>query len=120
MKSKLISYREQQKYYYDKNAKVCDEIQPGDTVRIHTPNGWKPAECVGTATYPRSLVKSEMCVGIASYPRLSVREKSVGTANYPRLSVKEKCGGTPSYPRSYIVKAGDRGRQYRRNTEHLL
>lgn len=52
VKSKLVVvYHETQKHYYDKGGKVHDEIQPGDAVHIHTPDGWKPTECVGTATY---------------------------------------------------------------------
>ena len=72
--SKLMDYREKQKFYYDRNAKVKEDLKPGDTVRIQTPNGWKPAEYVR---------------------------------------------GT-EYPRSHVVKAGDSGREYRRNTDMLM
>ena len=72
--SALMGYREKQKYYYDKNTKVKEDIQPGDTVRIHTPTGWKPAEYVESTEHPRS----------------------------------------------HIVKAGNTGREYRRNTDMLM
>lgn len=72
--SKLLDYREKQKFYYDQHAKVKDDLQPGDAVRINSPSGWKPAEYVR---------KSE-------------------------------------HPRSHIVKAGETGREYRRNTDKIL
>ena len=47
--SRLMEYRQKQKYYYDQGAKEQDQCQPGDTVRIHSPEGWKPAEFVKDA-----------------------------------------------------------------------
>ena len=73
--SKLKEHKLQQKYYYDQKTKPQDNIQTGYAVRIHTPEGWKPAEYVKPAS---------------------------------------------TYPRSYIVKAGNSGREYRRNREMLM
>lgn len=72
--SKLLNHRQTQKFYYDQNSKVKEELDPNKAVRIYTPNGWQPAEFVR---------------------------------------------GT-NYPRSYIVKAGQGGREYRRNTDMLM
>ena len=44
--SRLMEYRQKQKYYYDQGAIEQDQCQPGDTVSIHSPEGWKPAEFV--------------------------------------------------------------------------
>lgn len=74
VQSRLTEFREKQKFYYDKNAKVRQDIKPDDAVRIYTPKGWKPAEYVEKSTYPRS----------------------------------------------HVVKAGDSGREYRRNSNMLL
>ena len=54
--SRLMEYRQKQKYYYDQGAKEQDQCQPGDTVRIHSPEGWKPAEFVKNADKPRSYI----------------------------------------------------------------
>ncbi|XP_056017006.1 uncharacterized protein LOC130053652 [Ostrea edulis] len=72
--SKLMDYRSKQKQYYDQGTKKREELKPGDSVRIKTPGGWKPAEFVGPANYPRS----------------------------------------------YVVKAGNSGREYRRNSSMLM
>lgn len=56
VQSNLLKERLYQKHFYDKNSKVKDCINPGDTVRIYTPEGWKPAELVGKANTPRSHV----------------------------------------------------------------
>lgn len=74
VQSRLTEVREKQKLYYDKNAKVRQDIKPDDAVRIYTPKGWKQAEYVEKSTYPRS----------------------------------------------HVVKAGDSGREYRRNSNMLL
>ena len=52
--SKLMDYRSKQKLYYDRGTKEREELKPGDSVRIRTPEGWKPAEFVQPASYPRS------------------------------------------------------------------
>ena len=54
--SKLLDYREKQKFYYDQHAKVKDDLQPGDAVRINTSSGWKPAEYVRKSEHPRSHI----------------------------------------------------------------
>jgi hypothetical protein len=70
--SKLMGYRSKQ--YYDRGTKEREDLKHGDSVRIRTPEGWKPAEFVQPA----------------------------------------------SYPRSYAVKAGNCGREYRRNSSMLM
>ena len=72
--SKLMDYRTTQKQYYDRGTKEREELNPSDAIRIRTPEGWKPAEFVRPAQYPRS----------------------------------------------YVVKAGEHDREYRRNRDMLM
>lgn len=54
-----MEYRQKQKYYYDRGAKERAQCQPSDTLRIHSPEVWKPAEFVSKSEAPRSyLVKT--------------------------------------------------------------
>ena len=54
--SRLMEQRQKQKYYYDRGAKEQDQCQPAVTVRIDSPEGWKPAEFVKNAIIPRSYI----------------------------------------------------------------
>ena len=54
VQSKLLDYRQKQKFYYDKDTKPKEEIKPSDAIKINTPKGWKPAEFLGKTQYPRS------------------------------------------------------------------
>ncbi|XP_055999881.1 uncharacterized protein K02A2.6-like [Ostrea edulis] len=54
--SKLMDYHQKQKHYYDRGAKEREQCQPGDTVRIQSPEGWKPAEFVEHTDKPRSHI----------------------------------------------------------------
>ena len=40
---KMMEYRRKQKFYYDRNAKPLPEINKNSSIRVWTPNGWKPA-----------------------------------------------------------------------------
>lgn len=54
-----MEYCQKQKYYYDCGAKERAQCQPNDTLRIHSPEGWKLAEFVSKSEAPRSyLVKA--------------------------------------------------------------
>ena len=54
--NRLFDYRQKQKFYYDQNAKEREQCQPGHSVRIHTPDGWKPAEYIKHSSEPRSHI----------------------------------------------------------------
>ncbi|KAH3789922.1 hypothetical protein DPMN_168114 [Dreissena polymorpha] len=54
--SKSNDYRCKQKFYYDRHAKVKEDLKPNDAVRIKTPTGWRPAEYVRKSAYPRSYI----------------------------------------------------------------
>ena len=56
VEKRLETLRSQQKVYYDKHSKPLPEIKPGDTVRLHKPAGWTPAELVRKHETPRSYV----------------------------------------------------------------
>ena len=40
--------------YYDQHAKSRPSCDPGDTIRIQTAEGWKPAEYVSSSIHPLS------------------------------------------------------------------
>ncbi|KAK3104380.1 hypothetical protein FSP39_000658 [Pinctada imbricata] len=54
--NRLMDYRQKQKFYYDQNAKERAQCREGDSVRIHTPDGWKPAEYIKQSSEPRSHI----------------------------------------------------------------
>jgi hypothetical protein len=56
VRDRLSETRLEQKYYYDKNAKVLPEIRSGDAVRIRTQSGWQPATYVSKDQMPNSHV----------------------------------------------------------------
>ncbi len=54
VQQKLESYRDKQKYYFDRGTKEHPKINPSDAICIKTPKGWKPAEFVDHHDTPRS------------------------------------------------------------------
>ena len=54
--NRLFDYRQKQNFYYDQNAKEREQCRPGDSVRIHIPDGWKPAEYIKHSGEPRSHI----------------------------------------------------------------
>ena len=56
VQGQLHQYREQQKMYYDRGAKHQKVIQPGDSIRTLTQEGWKPAEFVKPHNLPNSYM----------------------------------------------------------------
>ena len=51
---KLMHYRQQQKFYYDKGTRPMKPIDRDSAVRVWTPHGWKPAEYMGPHHLPNS------------------------------------------------------------------
>ena len=56
VQSRLLTYRERQKEYYDRGSKPRKEIKEGDAIRILTDDGWKPAEHVRRHDAPNSHI----------------------------------------------------------------
>ena len=54
--NQLESLRFRQKEYYDQGVKPLTDIKPGDSLRLHTPQGWKPAEYLQKHDSPRSYI----------------------------------------------------------------
>lgn len=54
-----MEYRQKRKYYYDRGAKERAQCQLSETLCIHSPEDWKPAEFVSKSEAPCSyLVKA--------------------------------------------------------------
>ena len=52
----LMKYRQKQKFYYDQHAKSRPPCEPGDSIRIPTPEGWKQAEYILSSEHQRSHI----------------------------------------------------------------
>ena len=50
--SQLLAQQETQKFYFERGAKSLPPLKDGDTVRMKTPNGWKPATVTKLANTP--------------------------------------------------------------------
>ena len=56
----LMEYRQKQKFYYEQHAKSRPPCEPGVSIRIQTPEGWKPAEYESSSEHPRShIIKAD-------------------------------------------------------------
>ena len=53
---KMMEYRKKQKIYYDRSAKPLKPIQTSDSIRVHSPKGWQPAELIDKHELPNSYV----------------------------------------------------------------
>ena len=56
VKSQLLAQQKTQKLYFDRGAKSLPPVKTGDTVRLKTKNGWKPATVTKLAHTPRSVI----------------------------------------------------------------
>lgn len=54
--TRLMEYKQKQKFYYDQSAKPRPQCELGDSIRIQTPDGWKPATYVSASVHPRSHI----------------------------------------------------------------
>lgn len=48
-----MEYKQKQKFYYDQTAKPRPQCGAEDSIRIQTPDGWKPATYVSTSLHSR-------------------------------------------------------------------
>ena len=58
VKKAMDENRQKQKYYYDRHAKHQTSIGKDDTVRVRTPQGWKPAEVIKPYNNRSTTVKA--------------------------------------------------------------
>ncbi len=56
VKENLEDYRMRQKHYYDRGTREMPPIKPGSAIRVHTPEGWMPAELLRRHELPKSYV----------------------------------------------------------------
>lgn len=50
----LQHLQERQQHFYNRGAQPLPELQPGDTVNMHTPRSWQPATITAKREEPRS------------------------------------------------------------------
>lgn len=136
--SKLIEYRQKQKSYYDRGAKERAQCQPSDTLRIHIPDGWKPAEFVSKSEAPRSyLVKAgsdrlyrrnnSMLIRTKEEPHeISTQESDIPPMNIPvcarpktemtntRVVQKQSASPTKSSAESEVIQRTKSGREIKK------
>jgi len=56
VKQRLENLRQKNKSYYDKQAKPLSQLYHGDTIRMQTDRGWKPATIIDVCDQPQSYV----------------------------------------------------------------
>lgn len=56
VQNQLMRYRLKQKHYYDRNTKPLTDIKPDQAIRVHTRDGWKPAQYINQHQMPRSYI----------------------------------------------------------------
>ena len=100
----VLAQQKTQKLYFDRGAKSLPPVKTGDTVRLKTKNGWKPATVTKLAHTPRSVI-------VTSNGTLYIRNRrdSIKTLDVNKGTITNPTSdrGITKSPGSDIIKTPD-------------